>query len=199
MTMNRDSFDAMRIKAQRSIDLFGGDDPRAVMASAECTLAIIRDGGFRRPRWVDCPAHVPQGDDLTALMASTRSADKLQRIDAIDWRYRNELVEMEAAARLDVLVDLFRKLDAIAQRNGPERAMVHAMQHELVNHAVKHFGGARLPQCPTGRAAEAAWCRKHVAFDTPVPAWFRTRKRAPTTFAPTERGGDPTPIGGAWS
>lgn len=195
--MTPQDFDDMRIKAQRAIDLFGGKDQRAVMASAEYTLALIRDGGFRRPRWRDCPAHIPQGDDLGELMASTRSADKLQRIDAIDWRYQNELVEMEAAARLDVLVGTFRELDAIAAKGGPEKQVVHAMQHEVFNHALKHYGGARLTQCPTGRAAELAWCRRHVVFDCPVPEWFRKRQKR-TSFAPA-RGGDPTPIGGAWS
>lgn len=195
--MNQDDLDTIRIQAQRSIDLYGGDDARAVIPSAKYTLAIIRAGEFRRPKWIDCPAHVPQGPALVELMKSTRAADKLQRIDAIDWRYRNELVETEAAARLEAIVYLFRQLDLVSREKGAESSVAHAMQRELVDHASNHFGGARVTRCPTDRAGALKWCRRHVVFDCPVPEWFRTRRRPPETFEP--RDGEPTPIGGLWS
>jgi hypothetical protein len=145
-------------------------------AMVELVVQNVRNGDLRPPSFLQHPAHLPEGNELKLLMASTASKDSQLRGDAIAWSVTNRTEADRASVSLRNAITALRMIDdLVADPNldSDTGEVLHEWRHEVEAYLRATFA-CDPREAPTGRDELDAWCLRICDRANPTPRWLRT-------------------------
>lgn len=173
--MSKEDYKAVADRAAGLFDGIGrkaGIPPAMKLTLVEMMALDVRDGVVRGPLFLQHPPHLPEGQDLRALVVGAAAKDAQLRSDAHEWAQMNRQEATRAAVTVRNAVEALRMADELTAANPTDR---RPFEWRVEIAACLQFSFECDPeQAPAARDALDAWALAVCNKANPVPEWLQT-------------------------